>query len=68
MQSGLSNQQRALDRLFIPGLWLHAPLIGVVAAMLSGPVIALTVAAVLLAAAVTLVWVRAPGALERHPS
>ncbi len=31
MDSGLTRQWHALDRFFIPALWLHVPLIGGVA-------------------------------------
>jgi PAS domain S-box-containing protein len=62
METGLSRQQRALDRLFVPGLWLHVPLIGVVAAALSGPAMVLAGTAGGLAAAVTVLWLKAPEA------
>jgi methyl-accepting chemotaxis protein len=62
LNSGLSRQRRSLDRLFIPGLWLHVPLIAAVAAVLSGPAISLAVAATALATAVTILWITAPDA------
>ncbi len=62
MESGLSRLQRSLDRLLIPGLWLHVPLIAAVALALSGPAISLAVTAAALAAAVTFLWAKAPDA------
>ncbi len=62
MESSLSRLRRTLDRIVIPGLWLHIPLIALVAEALSGPAIALAAAATLLAATVTLSWRRAPDA------
>ncbi len=62
MESGLSRLQRSLDRLFIPGLWLNAPLIAAVATARSGPAIWLGVTAASLAAAATLLWAKAPDA------
>jgi methyl-accepting chemotaxis protein len=62
METGLLRQQRSLNKFFIPGLWLHIPLISVVAASLSGPAVVLGVTAAALAAAVTFVWAKAPSA------
>jgi methyl-accepting chemotaxis protein len=60
METGLIRQHRSLDKLFIPGLWLHVPLIALVAASLAGPALALGATAAALAAGVTLPWLNAP--------
>jgi methyl-accepting chemotaxis protein len=62
MDSGLIRQRHALDRFFIPALWLHVPVIGVVAAALSGPAIMLTGTAGALAVVVTWLWATAQDA------
>jgi PAS domain S-box-containing protein len=56
MNSGLARLQRSLDRLLIPGLWLHVPLIAVVASALGGPAIALGGTALAMAAGATWFW------------
>jgi len=62
MNSGPSRLQRALDKLVIPGMWLHVPLVVAVAAVLSGPAIPLGATAAALAASVTAVWAKSPDA------
>jgi methyl-accepting chemotaxis protein len=62
MNTGLSRQQISLDKLFIPSLWLHIPLIAAVAAAMSGPAILLAMTASTLAGSVTLLWARMPHA------
>jgi len=62
MGSGLSRQRRALDQLFVPGLWLHIPLIAAVAAALSGPVVPLVTTAAALALMASMLWTRTPEA------
>ena len=63
METALTRIRSALDRVIIPALWLHIPLIAVVAAALSGPAILLAGTAASLAATVTFCWVRAPNAV-----
>ena len=62
MESGLKRQRRSFNRLLIPFLWLHVPLVAGVASSLSGPVAPLTVTAGVLAAAATFAWAHAPDA------
>jgi methyl-accepting chemotaxis protein len=62
MNSALVQLRRMLDRLVIPALWLHIPLVGVVAWVLGAPAIALAATAAVLAGGVTLLWARAPDA------
>jgi PAS domain S-box-containing protein len=60
--SGLYRQRQALDKLFLPALWLHIPLIAAVAVALSGPVTALVATAAALALVPSMLWTRAPTA------
>jgi methyl-accepting chemotaxis protein len=60
MESGLRRQRRTLNKLFIPFLWLHVPLVAGVAASLSGPVVPLTLTAGTLAGVANFVWATAP--------
>jgi methyl-accepting chemotaxis protein len=62
MASGRDRQRQSLDKILIPFLWLHIPLIALVAAALRGPAWWLAGAATLVAAPVTLLWAMLPRA------
>jgi len=56
MTYDLASARRVLDRVLVPALWLHCPLIAVVAWQLNGPVFALAGTAVATAALVSGLW------------
>ena len=65
MTHDLAPARRVLDRVLVSALWLHVPMIALVAWQLNGPVIALAGTAATLAAAVTFLWFTMANATRR---
>jgi methyl-accepting chemotaxis protein len=68
MTHDLAPARRVLDRVLIAALWLHVPLIALVAWQLDGPVITLAGTAAALAAAVTFLWATRADAPTTRPT
>jgi methyl-accepting chemotaxis protein len=64
----LAPARRVLDRVLISALWLHIPLIALIAWQLDGPVLMLASTAAALAAAVTVLWATMADAPTTRPT
>ena len=68
MNNDLSRLRRMFDRVLLPFLWLHVPVIALVAWQLGGPLGDLCAAGAFLASATSLLWVFMPGAATTRPA
>ena len=68
MTYDLAAPRRILDRVLIPALWLHVPVIALVAWQEGGPAVALAGTAAAVAAAVTFLWATMADAPTTRPA
>ena len=68
MTHDLAPARRVLDRVLIAALWLHIPLVTLIAWQLDGPVLALAGTAAALAAAATFLWATMADAPTTRPT
>ena len=68
MKNDLEIVRRGLDRVLVAGLWLHVPLIAVVAWAFGEPIVVLSLAAAALAGAATFFWTARANARTTRPA